>query len=1175
MKEGFLERAARAPQNDDGSASQEKPAQVRENISLTSTELLRLAQTEFDEKILSPFRGIDQGSTQKVNAIAEAFRGLTAVEQKQLFLSTPSSYDILAFEEFLEKLLPLAQRLDDEVMKRLYIAAGHSRRTNGLLMDNIDRFSELSLEIAEQIAGNEYHRGGHRFVREHKNSFSDLPIDFWLIGVSPKDLPTLVKVYPHFPLSVEDQQKLINTYFQTGWPLEEVIAAFHEGLVDDNILVQSAIQQGTFDQIDQVFDQLRNLRAEAAIAMIDADFDLQPDDFGEEKHFSVSLDLDFANQLIGTHKRLKFLARNLEYFHGLNKTIALKIIEEETLVHYVLHNADSFSDLDSEIALHLIEAGHAERVLNNLEKFHGTNSRDLLNEIADKGHRGLIAKYYELSREYVNSELPKANQFCLILPEYHALSAGKKPVLLEEHRTDKEKLFNLLIEQGIWTDEQNIIGPFRDGVAIFGYEKMFTYLNPNQVGRHDALHAFRETLELMGYSGLNPSTFYGNILQQVVADSASYEAGVSHHHLNEIVQSFNSDVGGLLAKAQRFSNIPHIGELAEKFSTPQAVFASWINLKRYHELSKLLERAEILEQLKDEKNEKLRNYVAIIALHPDSAVDMQAALQFWREPGDFLQLSDAHTPEEIHERKKPSNLTQIPHLNLDAYDLRDALVEGALDKIQVFTPMEIEYVVSAPLVERAKAALGSRREGIVGQARNPQRLFAAISKVLKQEKIAMQDFLGGAKELPENAVTEIEKHLADAGIGLPENVFPSYRFIAKINEKSDPQGVLAGNDTACCMPFGSGKNNVYTWNPNDALFTLQLVRDKGRPRTIAQSVLTKDVDIGKLVPEIINSMNNERIDLNAVLSEEVLADKKSILAADNVEVSPNYRNEEYGKAIAEIYRDFFKEYVSRYATLQNFETSKMVIGTGFSDTLSHLPTERNVYVPRAPVGYSDKTGDSVFTLELKTEKTSGLAVTEKKIVRADNARPAPTKLGRSVSELTFEDVLPVSYIEGKAYAGNQSLLQYLWGMENTLIAKDISNSFKGRPNMSFKYESGGKTRGYLLGYEGTADGEKDSESVLYVADLAVKEPGSIGGARAGAGLIQAFAERYKAEFLDKGKLLPIMADTREQTSYKLITRELDKVGKKLGVEFELEERGSYERGGDTMHSIVIRPKVKT
>ncbi len=59
------------------------------------------------------------------------------------------------------------------------------------------------------------------------------------------------------------------------------------------------------------------------------------------------------------------------------------------------------------------------------------------------------------------------------------------------------------------------------------------------------------------------------------------------------------------------------------------------------------------------------------------------------------------------------------------------------------------------------------------------------------------------------------------------------RLVAEIHRKSDPLAVVAGDDTASCMGFGTGKNNVYMFNPNDALFTVRLVREDGTSRTIA------------------------------------------------------------------------------------------------------------------------------------------------------------------------------------------------------------------------------------------------------------------------------------------------------------------------------------------------------
>ena len=69
---------------------------------------------------------------------------------------------------------------------------------------------------------------------------------------------------------------------------------------------------------------------------------------------------------------------------------------------------------------------------------------------------------------------------------------------------------------------------------------------------------------------------------------------------------------------------------------------------------------------------------------------MQAVLEFWRSPAKFLEIDDGHS-QSAHENKKPSNYVEIPYLDLNAENLRDALVEGSLDELQVFQPFEIEY----------------------------------------------------------------------------------------------------------------------------------------------------------------------------------------------------------------------------------------------------------------------------------------------------------------------------------------------------------------------------------------------------------------------------------------------------------------------------------------------------
>ena len=394
-------------------------------------------------------------------------------------------------------------------------------------------------------------------------------------------------------------------------------------------------------------------------------------------------------------------------------------------------------------------------------------------------------------------------------------------------------------------------------------------------------------------------------------------------------------------------------------------------------------------------------------------------------------------------------------------------------------------------------------------------------------------------------------------------------YTARIFNKSDPEGAIAGDDTANCMPYGSGKNTVYTYNPNTAQFVIRVVRPDGTERTIAQSVITKDMDVKTAVPEIRKKMY-EQVRLEQILPEDILTQADTYLACDNIEVAPNYTKDE--QAIETIYRDFFTEYMQRYGEEQGLNTEKVPIGTGYADALKYLPTEENTYIPQAPVSYSDKKGEEVYTLTLEEQDV------QKDIITHPTEGREQSPLPKGLSYLTAEDSVKVGYLEGKAYHDNDTLVESLFAMENALIAKDINNSAKGRPNLSIKYtDSDGKMQGYLLAYEGKIADEHlgryrddyQGKPCVYVSDLAADRTNRMAGGR----LIKGFADLYKQHYLDTNNPLPIYAQTRETTSYQIIKRHLDKLGKEAGTSFKLTELPTYTLGADTMYPVIIEPIV--
>lgn len=744
-----------------------------------------------------------------------------------------------------------------------------------------------------------------------------------------------------------------------------------------------------------------------------------------------------------------------------------------------------------------------------------------------------------------------------------------------------------------WLDADNVALPFKEGAEIFGYQTMLEYGSRPGLSRHDAYFAFKQIISLYAQSELPAKQFAHNILRQVLKDrSTSYREGTAHHHLNSIAQGLGQGLSDTLEQAQRFNSISKLADLTRQLSTVSQICSSWGRLKRFQELRQLLGRTQLLKRLSNLRaagtHSKLCDYVEALAFS-DSQVNMDAAIQFALDPSTFLAASDGHSDREVHSRKKPSNYTIIPHLGLTAEQLRDALVEGVLDQLQVFSALEIHYQIprdgeieelhnipTQSVRDLLREALGSRKAGIQGKARDVKKLFHACKQLLAGNQISISEYLEG-KEIETTLEQPLLDLIKDKTIGVGEASTTRNKdlvsVIAKINLKSDPDGVLAGNDTACCMPFGSGKNTVYTFNPNCAHFTVQIVNENDKERTIAQSVLTRDRDIEIPIPQVIAGLSSSK-SLDEVIPESLLFKSQEYLACDNVEVAPNFKSGPWPKILEFIYRDFFSEYMRLFAQSQRLNPHVIPIGMGNSDALDHLTTHPNTFAPVAPVAYSDKTGTHVYALSLSDE----IQIPNREIVESVHVTGAKEQTHEQISVsgvslLNFTDTLQVAYLESRAYSTNPSLITYLHNIENELIAKDISNAAKERPNLSIKYtDAKGQTRGYIIAYEGEYSSQQgfadltDGARVIYISDIATAADSPLAAGK----LLYAFGELYQRHYLETGELVPIYAGLREQTSYRLLKRKLEKLAARFGCTVEMREFSPYHEGRDRMYPVVIQ-----
>lgn len=894
---------------------------------------------------------------------------------------------------------------------------------------------------------------------------------------------------------------------------------------------------------------------------------------------------------------------NLDKFTGLNhKEIIMRILRGgDGLV--VVEYPDKFSKLNlQEIAMILIENGYGFSVANKLENFPGLNFDQICTKTSDLNSLALFAEKMNIK---IKSEL--ANNSALpYYSERYAIQTNESEAVDESGQLDYEKVFQIINELYIWDNEQTVAGPMQRGAEIFGYEKMFNYINRNDTSRHDQLFFFDSVIKMFNtYKSMHgfdesmseqkmANMFFSNILQQVKMDNSES----SYARLAAISQNTDFSPEAFSKYSEQITSLKQDGFVEEMERMESLVngecFESWKNLNNFAELLDMLNRSEIWKKLAvlkqkantSERSAAMYDYVSTIMFHRDSSVNVSAAEEFFLNPNAFLKRDDQHAPNQLHNRKKPSNYFDIPNLDLTGIQLVEALATGEIDTIQTFPGMEIIYVVTDPkdktkalfievktsednlsLIDQVKLEIGSRK---LGNA-NPK-LFGELSKLLKTHEIKLNPT--NIDEIDGHLTPEISHQVEELLASYPnhinadrsniKNVENGKKYRVKIYDKHDPRAALAGDDTNCCMPFGSGKNNVYTFNPNCGLLTVEIAKADGGYTTIAQSVLTLDQNIGSNVSELVSKLNINGAD--DALSRIDIVSGDNYIACDNIEIRTNYQTDQNRETIAKLYQNFFARYAKVFnqnnLTGRTVNTDKIVVGQGYSDY--HFGNqEENTYVPLAPASYSDKLGKKVDVIKLaNSDKIIGVEAISEKITTSEQFA-YNEGLPNSVKPLTYQDALMVAHLESKAY-NNKSLIEGLSAMENSLIAVAINNASKNRPNLSFKYGNSG----YLLAYEGEI-GDLGGEKGIYIEDLAADPTSPL----AGGTLMLTLLDQYKKNYVEKGNLLPIYGQMRESTSYQLVQKNIGRFAERLGIKLELQELGSYSVNGDTMHKVVIRPVI--
>lgn len=143
-------------------------------------------------------------------------------------------------------------------------------------------------------------------------------------------------------------------------------------------------------------------------------------------------------------------------------------------------------------------------------------------------------------------------------------------------------------------------------------------------------------------------------------------------------------------------------------------------------------------------------------------------------------------------------------------------------------------------------------------------------------------------------------------------------------------------------------------------------------------------------------------------------------------------------------------------------------------------------------------------------------------------------------------------------------------IQTNILAAEIATKDRGKPNLSMKYvDSEGVLKGYVLAWEGicTEAEQYRDKPIVYLMDMAFTDRNSASAGK----LILSFLDQYKTKYIDTGILTPILADMRDQTSFKLLQRQVQKWEQQLGITIEVRKLEEYKAGPDTMHRVLLIP----
>lgn len=831
----------------------------------------------------------------------------------------------------------------------------------------------------------------------------------------------------------------------------------------------------------------------------------------------------------------------LDSFHPLNNESA-SILLAYNKIELLAWNLASFQHLDQRYAELLIDQGFSRQVKDKISSF-DINDPTLLAlrfaEVGEADYVDVAPIFKEIRLKYQKDNIIKLSNQQSTKKRYFKYSdALLLRSEIKEGLSDFKAIFEKLKTRGIWANDPDLVQAFETLADFIGYRGTFEALARTRKDHSSYLKSLEplvkfftqlqhETPQASTTKAKSIKKAFKCLLFELEKDKKLYDSKDTYTEMTNLLRWGVILPARLLddAKSDQIlkNNQNFITKLHQYYESPE-LFSSWRTFHDYLNLCLTFqhnrEKLYTIERLRDRSEHGTLRFFEGLTQESNSRIHMTNVLEFINTPACFLSRDDFHAPEK-HDRMKPSNFTACSHLGLSAEELRNALINGSLAKLQFIKPCTFTFQIKEEgkyseeelkqlgIPELIRLSLGERTKAIQGKLsqKNAKQLAKRLSDIVSDEPEyininpaeSLRLILDDKVILSDELSLKIRDDILDAF--RRDKLIDEGRILYEVNifAKGDPASITANEAIASCASFGSGKSIDYLYYPSGVdLSVSRIDTEQQTKRIVANSLIILGLRHSGLTVNQQSELSHDFPELKELCKKD-LREPEVQLICDSIEVRHHELKvgDDECFELKQIYEELFFHLNSAIkASIRGASLSeKVAVGGYFPGPFARAyPSALNRTMPLVPIAYIDNNEEFYFEMTAKSQLT---------LIEQRGLPEAQINLGRAnaVSPITHLDTLAVWDCSRRAVA--------LHKLRNNLLAIDIANTHRENPNFSFKYlNSNSEMTAYLIAYRGI--NSNNNRPCIYLADFFYEEEDKADA----AALLQNFITQYDKLFSD-------------------------------------------------------------